>query len=142
MHKKPLVAVLIFGLLLLVHSVGFAKSDAPYKLPDDGQLMPYIARGLVKDAPTAPTAYSGPVTNVQAGVSRTGATFCDGEWQGGLWYYIDGWFYGGEEYAAYQDPENLGTCTGLPDVYTFDVTAINWAVVNWEDGTTDRKSVV
>jgi hypothetical protein len=128
MHKKPLVAVLILGLLLLVSSVGFAKTDAPYKLNDSGQLLPYIARGIVKEAPTSPTPLSGPTTNIQAGVSRTGATFCDGEWQGGGAYYYGGWLYGDEFYAAYQDPENLGTCTGLPDVYTFDVTAINWFV--------------
>jgi hypothetical protein len=128
MHKKPLVAVLILGLLLLVSSVGFAKTDAPYKLNDSGQLLPYIARGIVKEAPTSPTPLSGPTTNIQAGVSRTGATFCDGEWQGGGAFFYGGWLYGDEFYAAYQDPENLGTCNGAPDVYTFDVTAINWFV--------------
>lgn len=125
MHKKPLVAVLIFGLLLLVHSVGMAK-EAPYNLPDDAQLLPSIARAIDKEAPASPTALSGPTTNIQAGVSRTGATFCDGEWQGGGAYYYGGWLYGDEYYAAYQDPENLGTCIGHPSVYTFDVTAINW----------------
>ena len=73
MHKKPLVAVLIFGLLLLVSSVGFAKT-APYNLTDDAQLLPYIARGITKAPATDLTALSGPTTNIQAGVSRTGAS--------------------------------------------------------------------
>lgn len=136
MHKKPLVAVLIFGLLLLVHSVGFAKA-VPYNLPNDAQVIPRIARGIVKDIPTSVDANPGPTTSIQAGVSRTGATFCDGEWQcGGAIGQYGTWFYGDELYASYQDPENLGTCTGLPDVYTFDVTAVNWYVVENVGGTT------
>ena len=114
MHKKPLVAVLIIGLLLLSTSVSLAADKGrPYNLSDDAQLLPRIARGLVKDAPLPPTAFSGPTTNIQAGVSRTGATFCDGEWQSGGATYYSNWYYGDEFYAAYQDPENLGTCDGM-----------------------------
>jgi len=127
MHKKPLVAVLIFGLLLLVSSVGFAKT-APYNLTDDAQLLPYIARGITKAPATDLTALSGPTTNIQAGVSRTGATFCDGEWQAGAAWIVGPWFVGDEFYAVYQDPSSLGTCDGVSGVYTFDVTAVNWFV--------------
>ncbi|MBU8934361.1 MAG: dockerin type I repeat-containing protein [candidate division Zixibacteria bacterium] len=50
--------------------------------------------------------------------------FCDGEWQGGLAYFVGGWLYGEEYYAAYQDPVE----TGCLNTYPFEVTAINWAV--------------
>ncbi len=130
MHKKPLVAVLLFGLLLVLPlGVTEARVDPGTNLTLDAQPLPYIARGIEKGPVGSATQLTDVPTNIQAGVSRTAATFCDGEWQTGSAYFIGGWFLGDEFYAVYQDPEELGSCAGLSDLYTFDVTAINWALL-------------
>jgi len=131
MHKKPLVAVLLFGLLLILPlGVTEARVDPGNNLVPQGQLLPMIARGLVKGPANTPTPVAEAPTNITAGVSRTGATFCDAQWQGGIAYFVGGWFYGDEIYATYQDPEELGTCAGLDGIYTFDVTAMYWVLYN------------
>ncbi|GAB4325866.1 MAG: hypothetical protein Kow0074_19960 [Candidatus Zixiibacteriota bacterium] len=111
-----------------------ARIDPGQGLHPDAQLLPMIARGLDKGAVQAPTALTEGPTYIQGGVSRTGATFCDGQWQGGIAFFIGGWLYGDEFYATYQDPEELGSCAGNNDVYTFDVTAINWILYRGQSG--------
>lgn len=137
MHKKPLVAVLILGLLLLTPALGFAaKAPVPGMLSEQSvELLPRIARQLDKPAPGAPTPVTGTSEQINLGVSRSGATYCDNEWQweGAGAVFFGAWFFGDEFYAAWQDPEDLvygGTCAGGSDIYTFDVTGIAWWVFN------------
>ncbi|MBD3298157.1 MAG: hypothetical protein GF341_05835, partial [candidate division Zixibacteria bacterium] len=131
MQKKPLVAVLLFGLLLVLPLVvSEARVDPGDNMLTPGaQPLPYIARGLDKGDLGSATQFTDPLTNLQSGVSRTAATYCDGQWQGPPSQVYTGWLYGDEFYAAYQDPEELGSCAGLSDLYTFDVTAVNWALL-------------
>jgi hypothetical protein len=69
--------------------------------------------------------------------AKSGETFCDGQWQDnglGAGYYPL-WFGGDEFYAAYQDPQTLGSCAGLGDPYDFDVATIRWWVFEQTGGT-------
>ena len=131
MHKKPLVAVLLLGLLFLLPSF----ADAARDLGNGGLLnveptpLPMVARNLVKD-PVGAIDPVGTPTAMQLGVSRTGATFCDGGGQSGALGHYGSWFFGDEFYAFYQDPEEFGSCSGSSGLYTFDVTAINWWIVD------------
>lgn len=79
----------------------------------------------------------GPPTPIPASSTRSGETFCDGQWQNnglGVGYYPT-WFGGDEFYAAYQDPQTLGSCAGLGGAYDFDVTNIRWWVFEQDGGT-------
>ena len=123
MHKKPLIAVLIIGLLLLTGNA--------FAIQDDDVFV--RVQGPAYDKPTtvgSPTPLPGePAIALQGGTPRlVPGTFCNGEWQGGATYFISGWFWGGEIFAGYQDP-----AYGMADVfgpgcttpaYTFDVTAV------------------
>lgn len=132
MHKKPLVAVIILGLLLLTPSLGFAAKDLPAgMLSDDAvTLLPRVARNLEKEGPWTLTSVSGTPTEMQAGVSRGGATICDGDGYGGTLGQYASFYWGDEFYAAYQDPENFGSCDGGSGLYTFDVTDVIWYIVS------------
>jgi hypothetical protein len=80
---------------------------------------------------------SEPGISIPANETRSGETFCDGQWQDngmGAGYYPS-WFGGDEFYAAYQDPQTLGSCAGLGDPYDFDVATIRWWVIEQAGGT-------
>lgn len=119
---------------LLATGLVSLAGEGPYGLTDNGELLPRIARGLEKPTWGDVTAIDGPTTTIQAGVARTGATYCDGVWQGSSTWYRPDWYYGDEFYAVYQDPESAGSCAGFPDVYTFDVTSIKWVVYALQPG--------
>jgi hypothetical protein len=75
---------------------------------------------------------------VPAGGTKSAMIFCDGHWQdngAGNGYYPL-WFEGDEFYAAYQDPETLGSCAGSGGLYPFDVRTIRWWVFEQDGGTT------
>lgn len=132
MHKKPFVAVLILGLLLLIPSLAEASIDRDYQTGNfTEQPVPRIARNLDKGPAQPGQPLTGGLTSIEAGVSRTGATFCDGRWQGAAVQYFPNWFYGDEYYAAYQDVENLGSCDGLDGLYTFDVTKVTQVMFSY-----------
>jgi hypothetical protein len=122
MHKKPFIAVLALGLLLLANVAVFANvvpSEIPVRAFGSGQSK----SGL---SPTV-TQETGTLVSINAGTNRTvPGTFCTGQWQGAYTYSVGNWYVGNEFYAAYQDPSTPtwwnGTCSNTP---SFDVTAIN-----------------
>jgi len=127
MHKKPLVAVFVLGLLLVATAIGWA---AP--IPEDG-VFPISGRD--KAAPAQRVAESGtPVIKIQAGTPLSvQGTFCDGYWMGPQTYRIPGWMTGGETYAVFQDPTGSwpysfgADCDPMiPPDLTFNVSAIVW----------------
>jgi len=125
MHKKPLIAVLALGLLLLTTVSAFASEVDPY---DGAIVRTSEGRSVQSKGTPSVEAASGTLVTINAGTNRTvPGTFCDGWWQGAFAYTVGGWYGGNEFYAAYQDPGNAtwwdgGTCANSP---SFDVTAIN-----------------
>jgi hypothetical protein len=132
MHRKFLATVALVALVILAQSPAFAKGVPGGSLIDE-VLLPRLARGIEKDVPASTDPLPGSTTEFQAGIPRSGATFCSGDGYGGALGQYSDWFYGDEFYAAYQDPEEFGTCDGQLGLYTFNVTEVDWWVVDNTD---------
>jgi hypothetical protein len=128
MHKKPLVAVFVLGLLLTATVFGWA---APVP-PEDGLFLRESGRD--KAAPAQRVEETGTPISYQTGTPLSvQGTFCNGYWQGPQTYRIPGWMTGGESYAVFQDPTSVypysfgtGCDAMIPPDLTFNVTATVW----------------
>ncbi|MBI3872096.1 MAG: hypothetical protein HY304_03350 [candidate division Zixibacteria bacterium] len=125
MHKKPLIAVLVLGLLLLAFSPVSAKL---VNTGDDARVNA-LAPHQPRTVPAHDLSAVEPTVTIQAGTPRVvQGTFCNNTWQGpwGGWRF-GGWFesYEPEALATFQDPNTLGSCAPGSN-YTFDVTAVNF----------------
>ena len=125
MHKKPLIAVLILGLLLLTGNAFAIQGDDDHFVrvqspPVDKSHVTLVDRGVE------------PLTAIQGGTPRVvPGTFCTVDWTGGFTgYSYGGLAFPGETYIVYQDVDiHSAACMGLSN-YTFDVTAVNWIPCN------------
>ncbi|HUU46146.1 MAG TPA: hypothetical protein VM118_10485, partial [Acidobacteriota bacterium] len=125
MHKKPLIAVLIIGLLLLTGNA-FAAQDADVFVRVQSPPLDKGALNLVNKGVE-------PLTAIQGGTPRVvPGTFCTVDWTGGFTgYYYGDMVWAGETYIVYQDVDiHSAGCAGLPNNYTFDVTAVNFIPCN------------
>lgn len=97
-------------------------------------------RAATDTSPKIPGAFlpvSGTPERIPDRSVRAPETYCDAQWQdnGAGHGYYPTWFSGDEFYAAYQDPQTLGSCAGVIPVYDFDVTTIRWWVFEQVGGT-------
>jgi len=124
MHKKPLVAVFVLGLLLLTANIWAAPA------PDGAR----PAKGHPTQNLQMLPVDGGTPIHIQADTPLASpGTFCTGDWMGARVYRYGGTFCGGEIYYCLQDPSlslpyswNPAGCGATP--YKFNVTAIDMEV--------------
>jgi hypothetical protein len=127
MHKKPLIAVLIIGLLLLTGNAFAIQGD------DDVFFVRVQSPPPDKGTPILVDKGVEPLTGIQGGTPRVvPGTYCTVDATGGFTgYYYGDMVYAGETYVSYNDVDvHSPECAGLSNNYTFDVTATNFITCN------------
>src|SRR3972149_118744 len=130
MHKKPLVAVFVLGLLLMAATVSWGAPPAS----KDGAitLAPFVKGTRPTNLQSIPLEAT-PLVNIQAGTPLVSpGMFCVGNWMGPRAWRIGGTFVGGETYMTLQDPSGTlpiswdAAIVCAPLGYnSFNVTAVN-----------------
>lgn len=136
-NRASLFRILVAMLPIIALASLTAEPLASSRIPAAPDALPQILPGSSSRTPGDWIPVSEPPTRIPSGSNRSIATFCNGQWQdngAGAGYYPT-WFSGDEFYAAYQDPQTLGSCAGLGPVYDFDVTTIRWWVFEQAGGT-------